>query len=364
VLVVVCALATNYTGKLLIRCCYDEQGKRLCKSYDEVGFRAFGRVGQVVAQLFENATLFGVSALFLILSGKFIEEMAPEEWAITSRHWTLVSAGVVTVPVVALRTIGELWFLPLVGIVAVVVVVIAVLVQATRASIDHTAPPHSHSTVIAEGLIPAFSALSLAFSAHAGLPTVEAAMQDRSQFPTALNLAWSMILLLYLPVAVVGYYVYGDAVYSPGLCSLPREGLVQMGAKALVTVHVLLTYPVLITLFLTEAERFLAIHPGTDLYLAKRTGLRVLTVAATAVVAVGVPYFDTMMSLIGALCIVATTFVMPAAFYLKIYKPPWKECVGPVLIAVLGGFGGLWGVIQASHQLYTKVANHVDPNSG
>jgi amino acid permease len=189
-------------------------------------------------------------------------------------------------------------------------------------------------------------------------------MKDRSQFPTALNMAWTMILLLYLPVAVVGYYVYGDAVYSPVLCSLPREGWVQMWAKALVTLHVLLTYPVLITLFLTELERLLEIQPGIELYLAKRTCLRVLAVAATAGVAVGVPYFDVMMSLIGALCIVATTFVMPAAFYLKIYQPPREECVVPVLIAAFGGFGGLWGVIQASHQLYTNIANNVDPNNG
>ena len=38
-------------------------------------------------------------------------------------------------------------------------------------------------------------------------------------------------MLLYLPVAVIGYAIYGNGVYSPILCSLPRENWVQVAAN-------------------------------------------------------------------------------------------------------------------------------------
>merc|ERR1712216_1036936 len=75
VLIVGCALATCYTGKLLIRCCYNEEGIRVNRCYADVGYAAFGNVGKACAQAFENSTLFGVSTLFLILGGKFLEEV-------------------------------------------------------------------------------------------------------------------------------------------------------------------------------------------------------------------------------------------------------------------------------------------------
>mmetsp|Transcript_33465 Transcript_33465/g.53301 ORF Transcript_33465/g.53301 Transcript_33465/m.53301 type:complete len:417 (+) Transcript_33465:54-1304(+) len=361
VLIVGCALATNYTGKLLIRCCYD-QGSRVHATYAEIGMSAFGAGGKACTQVFENATLFGVSTLFLILGGKFLEEILPN--TLDTRMWIVVGGAVAAIPVLVFRTIGELKVVAFLGVAAVGAVVAAVVVEAFGAISDEARHSKPTDIILPGGLIPAFSAMALAFAAHAGLPHVESSMRDRAKFAKSFNIAYLLVMVLYLPVAVIGYAVYGNGVYSPILCSLPRDNWVQVAAKILVTLHVFLTYPVLMTLFLTEFEKSIQLQPGSFAYLPKRTALRGLLVAMTVLVAVFVPYFDSMMSLVGAVCVVMTTFVLPAAFFLKLRARTLRERVLPVVVAAIGLVGGSIGAVQAMQDLIQKVSSGADPNAG
>jgi len=348
---------TNYTGKLLIRCCYDG-GVRVYTSYSAIGEAAFGAAGKSCVRVFENATLFGVSTLFLILGGQFLGKI----WVgvLTTRMWVVVAGVFVAMPVLVFRTIGELKIVSFVGVAAVGAVVAAVVVQALSAGFDgsHT---HSHTDVfVPEGLLPAFSAMALAFAAHAGLPTIEASMREPKKFAKSFNLAYLMVMILYLPVAVVGYAIFGDSVVSPILDSLPNNW-VQLASKVAITVHVLLTYPVLMTLLLTELEGSIGLRPKVFAYLPKRTGFRAILVSMTVLVAAFVPYFDTMMSLIGAVCVIMTVFIMPAAFYLKLRARTVRERIIPVLVALIGLTGACAGAVQATMDLAHKLAGESSP---
>lgn len=362
-LVVLCALATNFTGKILITCCYDETGARSRQSYAEIGFAAFGSFGRSVARLFESATLFGVSALFLILSGNFLFELIGQ---FNNRQYSLLTAVVVLIPILFLRTMKETKAVALVGVLATLMVIVAVLFVAVRADVDGVPADHTGPTnmFVLSGIAPAFSGMSLAFTAHAGLPTIEAGMRDPTKFGRSLDVGYTLVLAMYLPVAVAGYAVWGDKVSSPVLDSLPATSIVPKLAKGLVTCHVILTYPVLMMLLFTELERVLQIQPGSNLYIFKRSTLRVAAVAATACLAVGVPYFDTMITFVSALCVVMTAFIMPAAFFLKLKAKTWQESVIPVLVAIMGTLGGGFGLVQAGIELVHKIATHADPNSG
>jgi len=364
-LIVACAACTNYTGKLLVACCYvrdDDTGvlRREYASYIDIGEAAFGKYGRMCTRVFENMTLFGVSTLFLILAGKFIGEIIPDTY--DTRTWIMIGAAIVAIPVLIFRTVGELKFLAFFGVLAVAAVVLGVIEEASRYEFgaEHRA---AHTDVIlAEGFVPAFSAMALAFAAHAGLPAVERSMDDPKKFTLAFNAAYAIVLVLYLPMSVVGYSVYGDQVYSPILCSLPRDSWVPKVAKALMTVHVLLTFPVLMTLFIMELEKSIRLSPGSDSYIVKRTLVRAVVVAASASVAVFVPYFDTMMSLVGAICVVMTTFVLPAVFYIKLRARTWTQRIVPALVALIGTVGGAIGAVQASTELWGKLQSGASPN--
>jgi amino acid permease len=356
--IVVCAAASNFTGKLLLRSCYSGAGERVSASYADLGFAAFGRPGRFVAVAAENATLAGVGTLFLILAAKFLAELFPS--ALSLAQWTALCATAGGIPVLACGSVAELKGLPAIGVLATTAVVLAVLYTAVTTGASE---PVQHHWLVPEGLIPTFSALSLSLAAHAGLPAVEGAMREPAKFPKALNVAYGMILSIYLAIAGAGYAVYGDGVYSPILCSLPHGGWIQAASKAMVTVHVVLTYPVLVTLFVGNVEASFGIRPEVPMFMEKRTLLRLCVVAATAAVAATVPYFDTVMSLVGALCVVLTAFVLPCLFYIKLVAETWSQRAGPLLVAGLCTAAGAVGVVQAATELLEKLETHADPSA-
>lgn len=573
-LMIFCAFMSNYTGKLLVRACYDHgydhdrktgRGRRVASTYAELAFLAFGPTGRVVAALFENATLVGVSCLFLILAGQFLQELFASVGLRESHElWTVCAGILVAFPSLALESIGEASFVAVVSVAATLFVVLAVIFTAvsggpsggedvdpywkasspTSAGVDAvglggffvgrlfqvlqsgtidflnigrdeaaahqevayvpapaapapgtphahelridphreglplpTAPTVTHTFLNPAGLVPAFSALTLSLGCHSGLPLVEQAMaHPKRDFDRAFNLAYSCLLLgLYLPLSIIGYTVFGnEGTHSPILCSLPKKGFVQFLAKLLVTLQIILTYPVLLTLFFTNVEPAVlgrrrgrrgakgrgrdrderdrerrqarraarsssagslddpavaqlhavedsaALHEvGGDAdtgqedeavilaaqgeakdrgrapprgsseqdepqgrgragapvaarrrmlsrwrFFAKRSAFRLTTVSAIVSVAVGVPYFDIVMGLVGALCVVVVVFVLPVAISLRLESQrrrargeplPWRDCVPALSVLAVGSIGSGIGVWVSAVELVRKV---------
>jgi amino acid permease len=130
------------------------------------------------------------------------------------QNWTLISAAVVLLPVVLLKTLGEIAPLSALGMAAsiatvVVVVVISAKVTPVRpdsvntswlplpdefANSNKTEPGHKFvgkPALLAE----AFSAIILSFGGHAVFPSLEAGLRDRRQFPAVLNSAYVALLV-------------------------------------------------------------------------------------------------------------------------------------------------------------------------
>ena len=102
-LIVLCAVMSNYTGKALIRCCYQRQpggeNLRICDSYAEVAARAFGKTGRAVTLVFERMTLVGVSTIFLILAADFLTKiLEPHVPALKNEAYAAITGAILAVP--------------------------------------------------------------------------------------------------------------------------------------------------------------------------------------------------------------------------------------------------------------------------
>lgn len=428
VMIVAVAALTNYTAKLVIKALYwgasaehrhlqlhdnDAEGletpavvsaARLA-GYPEIGRAAFGTAGVVVVHLFHKATLFGVSTLFLILSSKFLMEglggageglvaSIGDDEAVWQQRWTAISAGLVLLPVLAFRTLGEIAPLSALGMTASVATVVVVVVvslkvmpvtsksNATDAlplpfgftASNRTSP--GHTTVDTASLPSAFSAIILSFGGHAVFPSLEAGLERRSSFPAVLNAAFSALVFVYLLTAAVGYAAFGDQVYSPILCNLPRKGpLGRLTAvtKLLVAFHVLTAYPILMNVLVREIEVGLRMERSSWSaveQLAAGTAHRAVWVALTTVVALYVPYFPEFMTLVGAICLTMIVFVLPVVFGWKLRTraanpkaggggatmPLWDKALAVLIIAV-AAVGGAIGAVQAVQGIVTKLGD-------
>lgn len=78
-----------------------------------------------------------------------------------------------------------------------------------------------------------------------------------SNFGAVYNMAFVILMILYVPTVVVGYFVYGDLTQSPILDSLPSSGnagRAVTAAKLIITFHLLCAYPIVINVVSLEVR--------------------------------------------------------------------------------------------------------------
>lgn len=407
-IMVLVGLMANYTAKALIATLYslpkraehrtlaDLYGGRL-PDYPSVGAAAFGTAGRCVVHIFHKATLFGVSCIFLILAGAFLVEgiggggegfagagFTGGEKAWTQR-WTAIGAVIALVPLVGLRTLREVAPLAALGLlgstltIGLVVVESAILYPvtnhthaggadglptsvpltfATDGSVDHAA-------FLPAGFANAFSTITLSFGGHAVLPSIEAQMVRPQQFPMVANVAFVVLLGLYLVTSVAGYFVFGAGVASPVLCSFPRDASTPLGfaataTKLIIALHVITTVPLLLNPFALELERGLGIESERKpSHVVGRSLVRTSLLGAALAVALAVPYFGDAMSFVGAACLTMMVFVLPVllSWRLRPEEIGTLERLWGGLILLTGCTAGAVGTYQALVSIVQKLEN-------
>lgn len=135
---------------------------------------------------------------------------------------------------------------------------------------------------------------------------------------------------------------------SPIYNSIP-DGVPQIIAIVLMTLHVMLAAPLLLTSFALDVEEMLNITVerfGRVLEFVIRFCLRIGVMAVVGVIACTVPHFDLLMSLIGSFSNCGLIFIFPVVFYLKLTgfrNKPIYELAWCALIVLLGIVGLIFG---------------------
>jgi len=167
---------------------------------------------------------------------------------------------------------------------------------------------------------------------------------------------------MYVPVASVGYSVYGINVKDNIFDSLSK-GPLLITANILITIHLISAYIIL----QNPLSQFLEQPFGVKNELSvKRILIRSLITLFVIFVALSCPKFSSILSLVGGSAITLNTFVFPSVFYLKLCSNHRNEWTGTkvstlewlfhVLIVLIGLIGGL-------SSTYTAVQNLAQPNA-
>lgn len=327
--------------------------QRACrKPYPAMALRTLGRPGWYLVTVIQCVTLFGVSIVTILLSAELVASvLAPLLPTLTVCSWVL-ACGCVFIPLSWLGSPKEFWHVSVLALVAtlaaVLVVVVKVLVEDQLYEPQH--PPPTFSSFFL-----GFGTIMFSYGGAVTFPTIQNDMSDRSKFPLAVIIAFSTLLVLYVPVAALGYLEFGDMVTVNILLSV--HGPAVTVVRVLMLINNAFTYTIVVNPLSQSLEDAMNL-PHT--FGWQRCLVRTSIVLCGVLVSLAVRNFGRILNFIGSFTVPILTFVLPPIFYMRLCDSEddaWeRRRIGGVhrfllwLVVVVGTSSGLaatWTALQA-----------------
>ena len=325
-------------------------------SFPDIARAAFGNTGAILLSIVLYFELFSCLCIFFVTMGDHMHTLLPT--ISQSTHATIL-AIISLVPIILLRTARLLSYLSMVGTFATVSVVLAVFVAAifegdiTEEVAKKTSDPDDdgpfHELWKAGGLPLAFGLVAYCFSGHAIVPSIYSSMQNPSEFEKVVNLSFLIVTGCCFLVGMSGYWMFGSLVHDQVTISLEQNSSAETAMTILTYLMVVTAFSKLVLTMFPLAlgmEEIVAPYLGSDnaMELASSMIKFILTVLAL-IVAIFVPSFSLLCSLVGMICTMAVSVVFPAAAHLRLFGSKlsigekltnWIFVIAGTLMAIVG----------------------------
>ncbi|KAL5748286.1 hypothetical protein ACOSQ2_025583 [Xanthoceras sorbifolium] len=342
------------------------QGKRFDR-YHELGQHAFGeKLGLWIVVPQQLMVEVGVNIVYMITGGnslkKFHDTVCPNCKDIKTSYFIMIFASVHFI----------LSHLPSFNSIAGVSLAAAVMSlsystiawvasahKGVQPGVDY-GPKASTTTGRVFHFFGALGDVAFAFAGHNVVLEIQASIPSTPERPSkkpmwkGVVVAYIVVALCYFPVALVGYWAFGNKVEDNVLLSLEKPRWLVATANMFVVVHVIGSYQVFAMPVFDMVESFLVMKMHFKPSKILRFCIRNLYVALTMFLAVTFPFFGGLLSFFGGFAFAPTTYYLPCIIWLAIYKPRkfslswitnWICIVLGVILMVLGPIGGLREII-------------------
>mmetsp|Transcript_3019 Transcript_3019/g.4480 ORF Transcript_3019/g.4480 Transcript_3019/m.4480 type:complete len:422 (+) Transcript_3019:30-1295(+) len=183
------------------------------------------------------------------------------------------------------------------------------------------------------------------FSAHCEVVSIEQVMTKREDFLSVLNSAFWVITILYFAFGALCYMFFAENTSEIIFDNLGNSPFLVF-VKICISVALLLQYPIVL---LPASVTFEDILNVTDKFMWMSV-VRVLLVIFTVLLAVLIPSFEVVTSLVGAFSNGIVAFVLPPLFYMlhvdglgPVEKAVnWTIIIGGGLLSLYSSFAVIW----------------------
>ncbi|XP_074581733.1 lysine histidine transporter 2-like [Curcuma longa] len=209
----------------------------------------------------------------------------------------------------------------------------------------------------------ALGVIGFSYAGHNVVLEIQATIPSTPEKPSkkpmwkGVVIAYLVVAICYFPVAILGYWTFGNAVDDDVLITLQRPTWLIAAANLFVVIHVIGSYQIFAMGVFDMLETALVtkfrLPPGIALRLVARS----LYVAFTMFVAIAVPFFGGLLAFFGGFAFAPTTYFIPCIMWLTLYKPKrfslswmanWICIVFGVLLMFLSSIGGLRSIILSA----------------
>ncbi|KAL3525929.1 hypothetical protein ACH5RR_014301 [Cinchona calisaya] len=315
ILLFLIASSALYTGLLIQRCMDMDPNIR---SYPDIGERAFGTKGRALVSILMNTELYMVATGFLILEGDNLPKLLPYfkfeigGFNIGGKESFVIIVGLIILPTVWLNNTSILSYISASGVVASVVLLCSIFWTGEFDGIGF----HGKGAFLNWSGIPtAVSLYSFCYCAHPVFPTLYTSMRNRRQFSKVLLLCFFLCTVTYALMAILGYLMFGSQLMSQITLNLPINKISSRVAIYTTLINPIAKYALMVTPIVNVIENRLLSNCHKRLF---SIFIRSSLVLSTVVVALTIPLFGYLMSLVGAFLSASASIILPCLCFLKI----------------------------------------------
>lgn len=321
--------------------------------YALIGERSCGKVGFYACMLSLIVTLFGSGVVQILVCSEMLQSLIPVQ--ISFCQW-IVIVGLCLLPLSFFGSPADFspvaFFAMSSTAVAAVLILISLLTQGVENTIqDQEISSQSRNSISVTSVMVGWMSVCYAFSGTSCMPTIQNDMKNKKSFKTAILCAYVLMIMIYLPVSLIGYYQAGDSIQANIVHNLMPSTLKTL-IEVLMTAHVLCAYLILMNPVNLNIENMIGMRHSLNVWRCLSRSLVTLLALFTALT---VPKFGKLLPIVGASTTLIQTFILPCIFYYCLVRQ--HECVSIrqksllVLLVVAGTAGCIFGTKSAISDL-------------
>ncbi|XP_058751733.1 lysine histidine transporter-like 6 [Vicia villosa] len=345
--------------------------------YIDLGRHAFGpKLGAWIVLPQQLIVQVGCDVVYMVVGGKclksFVEIACTDCAQIRQSYWIMIFGGIHFF----LSQLPNFNSVAGVSLAAAVMSLsystIAWVACLSRGRIDNVSYSYKQisKTDLLFRVFNALGQISFAFAGHAVTLEIQATIPSTPEKPSKIPMwkgaicAYFINAICYFPVAIIGYWAFGQDVDDNVLMSLKRPSWLIASANLMVFIHVIGSYQVYAMPVFDLIEKMmmqrLNFPPGVALRLVARSAY----VAFTLIFGITFPFFGDLLGFFGGFGFAPTAYFLPSIMWLIIKKPKrfstnwfinWGSIYIGVCIMVASTVGGLRNIIadSSTYSFYT-----------
>ncbi|KAI9104340.1 hypothetical protein K1719_022912 [Acacia pycnantha] len=317
ILLFVIASTTFYSGVLIKKCMEKNLG---IKTYPDIGYRAFGGKGRLAVSITMYSELYLVATGFLILEGDNLHNLFPNTvielagLSLGGKKLFVILIGLIIMPSVWIDNLNFLSYISASGVLASVIIIGSTFATA----VDGVGFNHRGTLINWKGIPTAVSLYAFCYGTHPLFPSLYNSTRKKAQFSNVLLICFVLSTFGYASMAIVGYLMYGSNVQSQITLDLPVNRVTSKVAIFTVLVNPIAKYALMVKPIQNALKELLPADGTCKKSRLTNILIGTVLIISSVLVAMFVPFFGYLMSLVGAVTVVTASFLLPCLCYLKI----------------------------------------------
>lgn len=325
------AVVTAYTAKLLAKCLDTNSAST---TYGDIAFLALGTWGRGLIETLFVMELTAANVALVILFADSLNSLIP---AVSILTWKIIVAvGLIPLNFVPLKTLSVTSVLGICCVMGVIALVLTdgIIKPHAPGSIREVAKTYAFPINIKT--IPLSLGLFMApWGGHSVFPAIYKDMRHPKKYGKAVRTSYSVVLVLNLVMAIVGYLMFGEATRDEVTSNILSSKSYPHAIAIVIVVFIaiipitkipLSSRPVMDTMnkkfYIDLRQMDAKARAYSERALSHRLGRGSIAVATNLLqlaVSIFFPDFDSIMALMGSALCFTICVILPCTFYLKIF---------------------------------------------